>query len=60
MKAQILHEGFGYGESAKKCLEIIIKEVPASETLHRWALSLYEDITSKGEIGKDTSLSRKD
>ena len=49
LKAQILHEGFGYGESAKKCLEIIIKEVPASETLHRWASRYYEGITSEGE-----------
>jgi hypothetical protein len=56
LKAQILHEGFGYGESAKKCLEIIIKEVPASETLHRWASSLYEDITSEGEMGKNEKM----
>ena len=49
LKAQILHEGFGHDESAKKCLEIIMKEVPASETLHRWATSLYEDITSEGK-----------
>lgn len=47
LKAQILHEVFGYGESAKKCLEIIIKEVPASEPLHRWASSYYEEISSK-------------
>jgi tetratricopeptide (TPR) repeat protein len=60
LKAQILHEGFGQGESARKCLEIIIKEVPTSETLHHWALSLYEDITSKGEIGQDPALSGKD
>lgn len=52
LKAQILHEGFGYGESAKKCLEIIIKEVPASKTLHRWASSYYEGITSEGETGE--------
>ena len=45
LKAQILHEGFGYDQSAKKCLEIIIKEVPASEILHRWATSLYEKIS---------------
>jgi hypothetical protein len=59
LKAQILHEGFGYGESAKKCLEIIIKEVPASETLHCWATSLYENITSEQEMGQDPSLSGK-
>lgn len=53
LKAQILHEGFGYGQSAKKCLEIIIKEVPASETLHRWASSYYEGITSEGETGEN-------
>jgi len=59
LKAQILHEGFGYGQSAKKCLEIIIKEVPTSETLHRWATSLYEAITNEREMGKDPSLSGK-
>ncbi|TRZ42623.1 tetratricopeptide repeat protein [bacterium] len=58
LKAQILNEGFGYGKSAKKCLEIIIKEVPASETLHRWASSYYEGIISEGEIGQAASLSR--
>jgi len=46
LKAQILHEGFGYSESAKKCLEIIIKEIPATETLHLWASSYHKDITS--------------
>jgi tetratricopeptide (TPR) repeat protein len=56
LKAQILHEGFGYGQSAKKCLEIIIKEVPASETLHRWASSYYEGITSEGEMGKNEKM----
>lgn len=60
LKAQILHEGFGHGESAKKCLEIIIKEVPASETLHRWASSYYKGITREGETGQAPSLSRKD
>lgn len=60
LKAQILHEGFGYGESAKKCLEIIIKEVPASEPLHLWASSYYEGIISEGEVGQDPSLLRKD
>jgi tetratricopeptide (TPR) repeat protein len=60
LKAQILHEGFGYGESAKKCLEIIIKEVPASEALHSWASSYYEGIINEGEIGKAPSLSRQD
>lgn len=60
LKAQILHEGFGYGESAKKCLEIIIKEVPASETLPCWASSYYEGITSEEEMEKNPSLSRKD
>ena len=56
LKAQILHEGFGYGESAKKCLEIIIKEVPASEILHRWASSLYENITNEPEMGKNEKM----
>lgn len=60
LKAQILHEGFGYGQSAKKCLEIIIKEVPASEPLHGWVASYYEGITSEGEMGQAPSLSRKD
>jgi len=60
LKAQILHEGFGHDQSAKKCLEIIIKEVPASEILHRWATSLYEKITSEQEMGQDPSLSGKD
>jgi hypothetical protein len=60
LKAQILHEGFGFGESAKKCLEIIMKEVPASEILHRWASSLYEDITHEREMEKDRSLPGKD
>lgn len=48
LKAQILCEGFGYGESAKKCLEIIITEVPASEPVHRWASSYYKGIISEG------------
>jgi len=50
LKAQILHEGFGHDQSAKKCLEIIMKEVPASKTLHCWASSLYEDITSEQKM----------
>jgi len=53
LKAQILHEGFGLGESAKKCLEIIIKGVPASEILHRWALSYYEGITREEETRRN-------
>lgn len=57
LKAQILHEGFGYGTSAKKCLELIMKEVPTSETLHRWAASYLESIGGEGEMeeggGKD-------
>ena len=52
LKAQILYEGFGHGESAKRCLETIMKEVPASETLHRWAASYYDSIAGEGEMGK--------
>jgi len=60
LKAQILNEGFGNGGSAKKCLEIIMKEVPTSETLHCWASSYYEGITRKGEMGGNPSPSRTD
>ena len=56
LKAQILHEGFGHDQSAKKCLEIIIKEVPTSETLHRWAASYYEGITREREMGKNETM----
>lgn len=59
LKAQILHEEFGHDQSARKCLEIIIKDVPAAETLHRWASSYYKGIISKEVIGQDPSLSRK-
>lgn len=56
LKAQILHEGFGHDESARKCLQAILTEVPASEPLHRWANRYHEDITGAGLQEKDPSL----
>lgn len=57
LKAQILHDGFGHDQSAKKCLDIIMKEIPASEILHRWASSLFEDISREQKKGNAPSLS---
>ncbi|HOI74646.1 MAG TPA: tetratricopeptide repeat protein [Syntrophales bacterium] len=55
LKAQILHEGFGHDESARKCLRAVLTEVPASEPLHRWADRYHEDITGAGLKEKDPS-----
>lgn len=60
LKAQILHEGFGYSESAKKCLEIIMKEIPTTDTLHSWVSSYHKDITNEGDRGGKASLPGKD
>lgn len=47
LKAQILHEGFGYNESSAKCLESILKKVSPSEYLHSWASNYYESLMSE-------------
>ena len=59
LKAQILHEGFGYSESAKKCLEIIMKQIPTTDTLHSWVSSYHKDITSEVDLGEKVSPSGK-
>ena len=45
LKARILWEGFGNREGAKSCLKKVMEAVPKNETLHRWALNHYHEIT---------------
>ena len=46
LKAQILFEGFEDVEGAKKCLTKVIEVAPENqETVHRWASTLYHQLT---------------
>jgi len=45
LKAQILWEGFGNAGVTKECLKKVMQLVPKDETLHRWALSYYDEVT---------------
>ena len=55
LKAQILWEGFGNREGAQGCLKKVMQVVPSHETLHRWALNYYNEITKM----EKTPFSRK-
>jgi tetratricopeptide (TPR) repeat protein len=52
LKARILWEGFGNREGARGCLKKVMEAVPNDETLHRWALNYYHEIT-KTDIPKE-------
>lgn len=45
LKARILWEGFGNRKEAQGCLKKVTEAVPKDETLHRWALNYYNEIT---------------
>lgn len=48
LKAQILWEGFGDSEAAKQCLLRIIKVEPDKQAqFHRWAMSLYREMSEQ-------------
>jgi len=55
LKAQILWEGFGYGNTAKRCLQRIMEKVPEKEVLHRWAVSYMNTIDASQVDDKDES-----
>jgi tetratricopeptide (TPR) repeat protein len=44
LKAQILWRGFGNKKAAKASLEKVMRLVPSTETLHRWALNYYHEL----------------
>jgi tetratricopeptide (TPR) repeat protein len=44
LKAQILWKGFGNAGTTKECLRKVMQLVPKDETLHRWALSFYNEV----------------
>ena len=44
LKAQILWKGFGNAGTTKECLRKVMQLVPKDETLHRWALSFYDEV----------------
>ena len=54
LKARILWEGFGNREEAQGCLKKVTEAVPKEETLHRWALNYYNEITKMDIIKKKT------
>jgi tetratricopeptide (TPR) repeat protein len=45
LKAQILHEAYGYNESARKCLQKILDTVPGDKEVHSWASDYLEKIS---------------
>jgi hypothetical protein len=48
LKAQILREGFEDGKAARKCLQKILTIEPDEKTVfHRWALSLYQELSEE-------------
>ncbi len=55
LKAQILHEEYGYSGRAKKCLEKVIQLVPEDEPFHKWASGYYENVCNKENEKKVSS-----
>ena len=45
LKAMILWEGFRNRPESTSCLKKVMELVESHETLHRWALNYYEDMT---------------
>ena len=45
LKATILWEGFRNRQESSSCLKKVMELVASHETLHRWALNYYEDLT---------------
>lgn len=45
LKAQILWKGFRNAGSTQECLKKVMQLVPKDETLHRWALSFYDEVS---------------
>lgn len=54
LKARILWEGFGNREEAQGCLKKVTEALAKDETLHRWALNYYNEITKMDIIKKKT------
>lgn len=54
LKARILWEGFGNREGARGCLKKVMEAVPKNETLHRWALNHYKEITKMDMTKEET------
>ena len=50
LKARILWDGFGKRDEAVVCLKKVMALVQSHETLHRWALSLYEEVKKGGKV----------
>ena len=50
LKARILWDGFGKRDEAVVCLKKDMALVQSHETLHRWALSLYEEVKKGGKV----------
>lgn len=49
LKARILWEGFDNREGAQGCLKKVVQVAPKNETLHRWAINYYNEITKTEE-----------
>jgi tetratricopeptide (TPR) repeat protein len=45
LKAQILWKGFGNAGTTEECLRKVMQLTPKGETLHRWALSFYDEVS---------------
>ncbi|MCG6537434.1 MAG: hypothetical protein L7F78_22660, partial [Syntrophales bacterium LBB04] len=45
LKAQLLHQAFGYQESVRKCLQRIIDMIPDDKEVHRWASDYLKQIS---------------
>ncbi len=55
LKAQILWEGFNNSAEAGRCLAKVRNMVPESEPLHRWALSINQEIKDKKSREKESN-----
>jgi hypothetical protein len=49
LKAQILAEGFGDNQEAKKCLTKILQPEPKHTQLFHWCETLYRELTTQTE-----------
>jgi hypothetical protein len=53
LKAQILWEGFGYGNTARRYFKRVMEIVHEKESLHRWAASYIDDIEASPASKKE-------
>ena len=47
LKAQILAEGFGHNQEAKKCLTRILQTEPGHTQLYHWCETLYKELITQ-------------